>query len=63
MRSMQVRATQLQDATAAQIEVLRARVRELRLRSSDLQAREQQPASCDSRLRRVRSAQRSTGSG
>jgi hypothetical protein len=42
MRSMQVRTTQLQDATAAQIEVLRAHSRELRLRSSDLQAREQQ---------------------
>ena len=42
MRSMQVRATQLQDATAAQLEVMRARARELRLRTSDLQAREQQ---------------------
>jgi hypothetical protein len=42
MRSMQVRATQLQDATAAQLEVVRARSRELRLRTSDLQAREQQ---------------------
>jgi len=42
MRSMQVRATQLQDATAGQLEVMRARARELRLRTSDLQAREQQ---------------------
>jgi len=42
MRSMQVRATQLQDATAAQLEVMRARSRELRLRTSDLQTREQQ---------------------
>jgi hypothetical protein len=42
MRSMQVRATQLQDAPAAQLEVLAARSRELRLRISDLQAREQQ---------------------
>ena len=42
MPSMQVQATQLQDATAAQIEVLRARSRALRLRTSDLQAREQQ---------------------
>ena len=42
MRSMQVRATQLQDPSAAQLEVMRARVRELRLRASDLQAREQQ---------------------
>ena len=42
MRSMQVRATQLQDATTAQFEQLRARSRELRLRVSDLQAREQQ---------------------
>jgi hypothetical protein len=41
MRSMQVRATELQDATA-QLEVMRARSRELRLRASDLQAREQQ---------------------
>ena len=38
---MQVRATQLQDASA-QLEALRARSRELRLRTSDLQAREQQ---------------------
>jgi hypothetical protein len=42
MHSMQVRATQLQDATAAQLEVMRTRARELRLRTSDLQAREQQ---------------------
>ena len=42
MRSMQVQATQLQDATAAQIEGLRTRARALRLRTSDLQAREQQ---------------------
>src|SRR3982751_2950279 len=42
MPSMQVQATQLQDATAAQIEVLRARARALGLRTSDLQAREQQ---------------------
>jgi hypothetical protein len=42
MRSMQVRATQLQEATEAQLEVMRARSRELRLRVSDLQAREQQ---------------------
>ena len=42
MRSMQVRATQLQEATSAQLEVMRARSRELRLRVSDLQAREQQ---------------------
>jgi hypothetical protein len=41
MRSMQVRTTQLQDATA-QLEVLASRSRELRLRMSDLQAREQQ---------------------
>ena len=39
---MQVRATQLQDATEAQLEVMRGRVRELRLRTADLQAREQQ---------------------
>jgi len=39
---MQVRATQLQDQSATQLEVLRARSRELRLRTSDLQAREQQ---------------------
>ena len=42
MRSMQVRATQLQEATDAQLEGLRARSRELRLRISDLQTREQQ---------------------
>jgi hypothetical protein len=45
MQSMQVRATELQDASAAQaaqLEVMRARSRELRLRASDLQAREQQ---------------------
>ena len=42
MRSMQVRATQLQDATDAQLEALRTRSRELRLRVSDLTAREQQ---------------------
>ena len=54
MRSMQVRATQLQaatdqargtqpqDATDAQLEAMRARSRELRLRVSDLTAREQQ---------------------
>ena len=49
MRSMQVRATQLQqdanvqqNANAAQLEALRVRARELRLRTSDLQAREQQ---------------------
>jgi hypothetical protein len=42
MRSMQVQATQLQDATAAQLEAMRARSRTLRLRSSDLQTREQQ---------------------
>ena len=48
MRSMQVRATQLQDAntaqqtTAAQLEAMRARAREIRLRQSDLAAREQQ---------------------
>ena len=42
MPSMQVRATQLQDQSSAQLEVLRARSRELRLRTSDLQAREQQ---------------------
>lgn len=41
MRSMQVRTTQLQDATA-QMEALASRSRELRLRMSDLQAREQQ---------------------
>lgn len=41
MRSMQVRAAQLQDATA-QLEALASRSRELRLRMSDLQAREQQ---------------------
>src|SRR4051812_47628762 len=42
MHSMQVRAAQLEDATTAQLEVMRARARELRLRASDLQAREQQ---------------------
>lgn len=42
MRSMQVRATQLQDASSTQLEGLRARARELRLRMSDLQSREQQ---------------------
>lgn len=42
MRPMQVRATQLQDATEAQLEPLRVRSRELRLRISDLQTREQQ---------------------
>lgn len=42
MRSMQVNTTQLQDASATQLEVLRVRSRELRLRTSDLQAREQQ---------------------
>lgn len=42
MRSMQVRATELQEATAAQLEVMRARARELRLRVSDLQAHEQE---------------------
>jgi hypothetical protein len=42
MRSMQVRATQLQDATDARLEPLRVRSRELRLRISDLQAHEQQ---------------------
>jgi hypothetical protein len=42
MQAMQVRATELQDASAAQLEAMRARARELRLRSSDLQAREQQ---------------------
>jgi len=41
MRSMQVRTTQLQDA-AAQMDALASRSRELRLRMSDLQAREQQ---------------------
>jgi hypothetical protein len=38
---MQVRATQLQDANA-QLEVMRAQARKLRLRVSDLQGREQQ---------------------
>jgi len=42
MPSTQVRATQLQDGTTPQLEALRARARELRLRTSDLQAREQQ---------------------
>src|SRR5919112_1650116 len=42
MPAMQVRATQLQDATADQLEAMRARSRELRLRTSDLGAREQQ---------------------
>lgn len=39
---MQVRASELQGTTAAQLEVMRARSRELRLRASDLSAREQQ---------------------
>lgn len=39
---MQVRAGQLQDASAKEFEQLRVRSRELRLRTSDLQAREQQ---------------------
>lgn len=42
MPVVQVRATQLQDAASPQLEVMRARSRELRLRTSDLQAREQQ---------------------
>jgi hypothetical protein len=42
MRSLQVHATQLPDASDAQLEGLRARSRELRLRISDLQTREQQ---------------------
>jgi hypothetical protein len=41
MHSMQVKTGQLQDANS-QLEVMRARSRELRLRVSDLQAREQQ---------------------
>ena len=39
---MQVRATQLQDADTDQLEAMRARSRELRLRTSDLSVREQQ---------------------
>ena len=42
MHPMQVRATQLQDASATELDQLRVRSRELRLRTSDLQAREQQ---------------------
>jgi hypothetical protein len=42
MPAMQERATQLQNASAKEFEQLRTRSRELRLRTSDLQAREQQ---------------------
>jgi hypothetical protein len=42
MPAMQVRANQVQDATTDQLEAMRARSRELRLRTSDLSAREQQ---------------------
>ena len=42
MPALQVRATQLRDASAKELEQLRVRARELRLRTSDLQAREQQ---------------------
>jgi hypothetical protein len=42
MPAMQERATELQNASAKEFEQLRTRSRELRLRTSDLQAREQQ---------------------
>jgi hypothetical protein len=42
MSVMQVRTDQVQEATTDQLEAMRARSRELRLRTSDLSAREQQ---------------------